>query len=76
MTAFIPSTCVCFINSSFIQTIALVIGYVISLVFLIKNMLALENYLNKNQRTLCIALLIGSQSILFFTFKFYFFKIR
>ena len=75
MTAFVPATCVCFVPWWALQTVALVAGFAVSLAFLLRNVLALQGSLDQSQRTLCVALLVGSQSILLLTFKFYFFTI-
>jgi hypothetical protein len=74
MTAFLPSTCVCFIKSVLLQMIVLGVSFVISLLFLIRNIMSIEHQLQERQRYVITSILVGVQLVLVLTYKFYFFN--
>jgi len=54
--------------------IVLGVSFVISLLFLIRNIMSIEHQLQERQRYVITSILVGVQLVLVLTYKFYFFN--
>lgn len=75
MSIFLPITALCFIKMVLVHLVLLGIGYVLSVVFLIRGILSMDRKLGDKEKMVLGIFILGVQLILVLMYKFYFFQL-